>query len=204
MGKSEKPNIFKPVAAKAAQARDFVSTRTRSSLDKAYLVKKEVAVAKVAKLRAENKKATPVEIIALLDAELKSEELHAGTNNDAFTSAVAIYVCSVIEVYGANKKNQAARQRLIDALVVMDSKVTKNVAKYGGVAVALFSKRLRVVGAAVATLASLRSKAPWLKRGLAILGIKNPGKKGAAFAVIAATKKTLGQPPKAWPATKKA
>ena len=190
------------VGSKLKSGGAAVAGKARSGLDKAYAFKKEQAVEKLAELRASNPKATPSEIIKLLEAELKSEELHAGTNSDAFTAAVAMFVFTVIEVHGANKKNAVARKRLIDALVVIDSKVAKNVAKYGGIAVSLFSKRLRVIGVGVALVANLRSKAPWLKRGLAILGIKNPGKKGTAYAVTAAVSKTLGPAPKTWPGAK--
>lgn len=189
-------------AAGAGKAKEFLFEKSRAGLDKAYQTKKKLAVANVTKLRTQNATSKPQGIIDLLEAELKSEEMHSGTNTEAFASAVALYVFSVIEVHGENPANAAARQRLIDALVVVDSKTAKNIAKYGGIAVAIFSKRLRVIGGAVAALATLRSRAPWLKRGLVILGIKNPGKKVASFAVIAATNKTLGPAPKTWPAAK--
>lgn len=194
-------NSADSVAAGAGKAKDFVVEKSRASLDKAYAAKKADAVAKLAALRASNPEAKPADIINLLEQELKSEELHAGTNSDAFTSAVAMFVFTVIEVHGANKKNAVARQRLIDSLVVIDSKTARNVAKYGGIAVALFSKRLRILGTAVAAISTLRSRAPWIKRGLAILGVKNPGKKGVAVAITSAVKKSLGPAPKLWPTT---
>lgn len=191
------------VAAGAGKAKDFVVEKSRASLDKAYAAKKPLAVEKLARLRAENKTASPADLVKLLETELSATEAKAGAESTVFTAAASLFVFTVIEIHGGSKVSPA-RQRLIDAIIVADSKVTKNVAKYGGFALSLLTKRLRVIGTAVAAISSARSKFPWLKQVASILGVEEAAKKGAAWIVIAATRKSLGPAPAKWPAAKAA
>lgn len=189
------------VTAGAGRAKDFVVEKSRASLDKAYAAKKPLAVEKLARLRAENKSANPPEVVKLLEAELTATEANAGAESAVFTAAASLFVFTVIEIHG-KAPSTPARQRLIDAIIVADSKVTKNVAKYGGFALSLLTKRLRIIGTAVAAISSARSKFPWLKQVASILGVEEAAKKGAAWIVIAATRKSLGPAPAKWPVAK--
>ena len=189
------------IAAGAGRAKDFVVVKTRAGLDNAYAAKKPLAVEKLARLRAENKSATPGQLMKLLEAELSATEAKSGAESTVFTAAASLFVFTAIEIHGGGVKTPA-RQRLIDAIIIADSKVTKNVAKYGSFALSLLTKRLRIIGTAVAAISSARSKFPWLKQVASILGVEEAAKKGAAWIVIAATRKSLGPVPEKWPAAK--
>lgn len=207
MGKSTKnisdavKNGAGSVSAGAGRAKDFVVVKTRAGLDNAYAAKRPLAVEKLARLRAENKTASPAELVKMLETELSATEAKSGAESTVFTGAASLFVFTVIEIHGDRSPNPA-RQRLIDAIIITDSKVTKNVAKYGGFALSLLTKRLRFIGTAVAAVASARSKFPWLKQVASILGVEEAAKKGAAWIVIAATRKSLGPVPGKWPVAK--
>jgi hypothetical protein len=189
------------VVAGAGKAKDFVVDKSRASLDKAYAAKKPLAVEKLARLRADNKGASPADLVKLLETELSATEVKSGAKSAVFTAAASLFIFTVVEIHG-NPKMSPARQRLIDGIIIADSKVTKNVAKYGGFALSLLTKRLRIIGTAVAAISSARSKFPWLKQVVAILGVEEAAKKGAAWIVIAATRKSLGPVPEKWHKTK--
>jgi hypothetical protein len=189
------------VAAGAGKAKGFVVAKSRASFDKAYAAKRPLAVAKLARLREENKAASPEEIVKLLETELSATEVKSGAESAVFTAAASLFIFTVIEIHG-DARVTPARQRLIDSIIFADSKVTKNVAKYGGFALSLLTKRFQVIGKAVAVVAVTRGKFPWLKRVASIIGVEKAAKKGAAWIVITATRKSLGPAPADWPVAK--
>jgi hypothetical protein len=189
------------VAANAVKAKDYVDEKSRAALDKAYSAKRPLAVRHVKALRKSNPTANPVELLEILEAKLKVAEEKTGSDSDAFTDEVALYVFSAVEVYGGKVADKAKQQMLVDTIVVIDSSVAKAIAQFGGAAVALVAGRLGAIGKAVGAVAKAGNKLSWVKPLIALAGIKNPGKKSATWLVTNATKKVLGPPPKSWPKT---
>ena len=191
-------------AKEAVKAKDAIDTKSRAALDKAYAAKRSHAVKNLARLKAANPTATPAEILDILETELKEIEKDAGADSEKFLSSTSMFVFTAVELYPARSGDAATKQRLIDAVVLLDSAVAKNVAKFGGLAVGILVARFTAAGRAAAVVGKLGSKIKWMTPLLAIAGIKNPGKKSAAWAVNAATRKILGAAPKTWPAEKAA
>lgn len=187
------------VADQAVKAKDSVDAKIRAGLDEAYAVKRKVAIENVARLRKANANCSPKDLIQLLEEELKAADEATDEKTEAFTSAASLYMLSVVEVHGAKGEPTTNSQRLIDVVVALDSKAAKVIAAAGGFAVALLAKRFGPVGKVVKGAAKFGGKVALVAPILNLAGIKNPGKKGAAWAVVAATEKILGEPPKSWP-----
>ncbi|MFM2384608.1 MAG: hypothetical protein RL166_482 [Actinomycetota bacterium] len=183
------------VAEKAVEAKEFADEKMRTGLDKAYASKKETAVANLKRVRKANPDATPSETLLILEKELSKAEEKSGADSDAFASATALYVFTAVELYGKKYKDPVSRQRLIDATVLVDSEAAKMVAALAGVGISLLLARLggKAAGKALAKVAGAGAL-------VSMLGIKNPGKKGAAWIAVTSVNKFLGPVPKAWPA----
>jgi hypothetical protein len=187
------------IAANAVKAKDYVDDKARSALDKAYESKRPLAVKNIARIKKSNSSATPAELIDILESDLKTAEDKSGTDSDAFTSAVTLYVFSTVEVYGSKVLNSKKRQLLIDTIVVIDSEVAKVIAQFGGAAVGLLAGRIGALGKAVAAVGKVSNKMAWIKPLTNLAGIKNPGKKSTTWVVTNSTRKILGPAPKSWP-----
>lgn len=187
------------IASQAVKAKSSVDKKVRAALDEAYEVKRKEAIDNVARLRQANPELSPKEIIGVLEKGLKAADEKSSDKSEAFSSAASIYVLSVVEVHGASKKSNRNRQKLIDVVVAFDSRTTKTIAAVGGFALTILAKRFGPVARALKAAAKLGGKAALVAPVIALAGIKNPGKKGAAWAVVAATEKLLGEPPKSWP-----
>jgi len=184
------------VAEKAGEAKEFADVKIRASLDKAYASKQDVAVANLKRVRKVNPDASPSETLLVLENELSKAEEKSGADSDAFASATALYVFTAVELYGTKYKDPASRQRLIDATVLIDSEAAKIVASLAGVGITLLLARLggKAAGKALTKVAGAGAL-------VSMLGIKNPGKKSAAWIAVTAVNKFLGPAPKTWPAT---
>lgn len=189
------------VANGAINAKSYVDRKTRESLDKAYEIRRRDAVANLARIKTTRPKATPAEISTQLELELREAESKSGSDSEAFVACVTTFVLTSVELHDQTSADAAARQRLIDAVTVIDSKLAKNAAKYGKVALAILATRFGPIGKLVSFVSVAGNKVPWLKVVMSIAGIKNPGKKSAAWIVIAATRKVLGAPAANWPKT---
>lgn len=185
-------------AGKAAQAKDAVDDKTRELLDKAYATQSAEAKSNVTTLRSEHPKSTPAEILDLVAADLKTVETRGNVEADGVIEAAAVYVFSAVEIYGDQVSDRAARQRLIDAIVIINSGTAKSVAMYGGAAVALLAVRFGAVGKIFSLATRGASKAAAFAPLIALAGIKNPGKKSVSWLVLTATSKILGPAPQSW------
>jgi hypothetical protein len=194
-------NAAKVVADNAVKAKDFLDDKSRAALDKAYSAKKPLAVKNLQRIKKASPAASPTEVLATLEADLKVAEDKTGSDSDAFTDAVTLYVFSAVEVYGSKVADKNKRQLLIDTIVVIDSDVAKAIAQFGGAAIALVAGRAGAIGKAVGAVAKAGNKLTWLKPLIALAGIKNPGKKSTTWIVTHSTKSILGMPPKTWPKT---
>ena len=185
-------------AGKAAQAKDAVDDKTRELLDKAHANQSSEAKATVSKLRTANPGMSPSEILDLVAAELKSVETRGNVEADGVIEAAAVYVFSAIEIHGDQVSDRVARQRLIDAIVIINSGTAKSVAMYGGAAVALLAVRFGAVEKVLSLATRGASKAAAFAPLIALAGIKNPGKKSVSWLVLTATSKILGPAPQTW------
>lgn len=190
------------VADKSKELADAVDKKSRESLDKAYKSKRKAAVENLAKYRAANPKANPSELLDILESDLHKLEEKRGVESDEFMDATVLFVLTVVELYPNNKSTELKRQKLIDTILVLDSEVVKTIAAIGGLALELLplgkvGKLGKIAKAAVTAKAKAASLSALAKK----MDVKNPGKKGAAWLAVNITKKSLGEPPKAWPAS---
>lgn len=183
------------VAEKAGDAKDFLDEKTRSGLDQAYSAKQKLAKENLARLRKANPNGTPSEILSELEADLVKAEAKNGDDSEEFASATAMYIFTAVEIYGEQVKDQNSRQKLIDATVMLDSSAAKIAAKVAGIGLAVLMARTGTKGA----LGSIAKKAASATAFVALLGIKNPGKKSATWIAVSAVNKFLGTPPADWP-----
>lgn len=191
----------KSVAAGSGKVKTKLDANIRTALDNAFESKKQIGLDNLQRLRTANPTASPAVILTLLDSELDQID-DKKTGDEAVVSATTLYVMTALAVYGDRVKDAASRQRLIDATTLLDSPTAKTVAALGGMAVTLLASRFGVIGKVVKGAAKAGAGMAVLAPILSVAGISNPGKKGAAFVIKAATKKALGTPPKTWPVEK--
>jgi hypothetical protein len=182
------------VVEKAVDAKDFADEKIRASLDHAYASKKLEAVSNLKRIRKANPDASPTETLIILEKELAKAESMSGSDSEEFASATALYVFTAVELYGTKHKDAAGRQRLIDATVLIDSKAAKMISAAAGIGFTILLSRFggKAAGKALAKLAGAGAM-------VAMLGIKNPGKKSAAWIAVSSVNKFLGPAPKDWP-----
>jgi hypothetical protein len=188
------------VADKATDAKHFTDAQLRAGLDKAYQAKRQAHVENLARLRKKNPKANPSRILDILEKELHAAETKSGSDSSKYIEAATLYSLTAVEVYGEHVKDSEAKQRLIDWVVLLDSKATKGIVEFGGLAVTLIAGRIGVVGKAVKAVSKVTDKISWLSPLVEMAGIKNPGKQSASWLIISATKGVMGNPPDSWPA----
>ncbi|MEY2736997.1 MAG: hypothetical protein RL683_115 [Actinomycetota bacterium] len=188
------------VAEKAGEAKAYVDAKSRELLDKAYAKKRELAAEHLQKVRAKHPNATPVEIQQELEKELHANEEELGAESETFSTAVTIYVLASFEVHGAKPSDSEAHQKLIDAILVLDSEVSKGIQKYGGLAVELLLGRVKTAGKVAKIALDASKKIAKFQPLIKTLGIQNIGKQSMSAIVISATKKNLGETPSAWKA----
>lgn len=186
----------------AGEAKEVIDDKVREALDKAYEAKRKLAVKNLAQLRKENPEASPAEALDLLEAELKKVESIDGADSERFLSATSTFVFSAVELYPGSPDDSPNKQRLIDAIVLLDSSVAKNIAKYGELALGILIARYAGLGKVAGEILKASAKVAWASQLLELAGIKNPGMKGTAWAIDAATRKILGAVPETWPATR--
>ena len=184
------------LAEKAGDAKDFLDEKTRSGLDQAFAKKQQVAQSNLARLRKAHPKANPSVILTELEAELVKAEKKSGVDSEEFASATALYMFTAVEIYGNQCESAEGRQKLIDATVMLDSSAAKYAAKAAGIGLGILLARL---GAKEGT-GKLIAKAATAGALVKMLGIQNPGKKGATWIAVSAVKKFLGDVPATWEA----
>lgn len=189
-------------AEQIAKGKDALDDKAREALDTAYETQRAEALKNLARLRKKYPSATPAGILGYLEKDLAALEKKAETDSDDVISAAALYVLTAIEVHGPKSGDPEARQRLIDAIVVVNSKTAKFVALLGGAALAMIAAGSGKLAKAAGTVAKAGAKLAWLAPVIAVAGIKNPGKRSVAWIVKAVTSKVLGEPPTKWPAAK--
>ena len=185
-----------------AKGKDVLDDKTRAALDEAYEAQRADAVKNLARLRKKYPTATPAEILGHLESDLAALEKKKDAESDDVMSAAALYVLTAIELHGPKSGKPEARQRLIDAIVVVNSKTAKFVALFGGAAIAMVAAGAGKAGKIVGTVAKAGAKLAWIAPLIAVAGIQNPGKKSVAWIVKTVTSNVLGEPPVKWPADK--
>jgi uncharacterized phage infection (PIP) family protein YhgE len=187
------------VAAKTAEgAKSFVDAKAREMLDKAYVKKKDLAIEKVRVIRSKMPDATPSEIHAELEKELRNNEVKLGADSETFSTAVTAYVLATFEVHGAKPSDSQACQKLVDTVLVLDSEVSKGLQLYGGLAVELLAGRVKTIGKVAKVALEAGNKLSKFQPLIQLLGIKNLGKQSISMVVIGATKNALGEFPESW------
>jgi len=186
------------VATGASTAKDYVDDKTREALDNAYAAKRHIAVDKLVALRKAHPGASPGAVLDILEKELTDSELKSGAESEGFSGAAALYALTAVEIHGELVANATNKQRLVDAVVVIDSETAKNIALVGGLALTLVAGRFSSVGKAAKLLAKVTLKVAWLKPIMSLAGIENPGQKSAAWVLVTASHKVLGPAPESW------
>lgn len=199
--KTPKKNLVIQKAQDAANwskaAASKVKDKSRETLDRAYEAKRPFAVEALEQLRADNPKASPSKIQALLDEELKAVEAEFDSSSQDFASAVSLYVFTSLELHDVDEDEDSKHQKLIDLMVVLDSTAVKVARKAVGIAAAvvMILPQGRVVkGAAVAKKAIAGAA---LAKG--VLANKKAESR-VAKTIIDRTAKILGPSPKSWKA----
>ena len=195
----EATKIAKKGMEVAKDSAEVVAEKSRSALNEAYDSKRPTALKNLQRLRKAHPECSPQEIIALLEDDLKKAEVKSGSDSDAFTSALTLFVFTTLEIYGSKVADKHKRQLLVDSVVVVDSEVARLVAQLGGAAVQLFAGSAGAVGKAVSAISKAGDKLSKFKPLMTLAGIKNPGKKSATWIVTTSTLNVLGPVPKAWP-----
>lgn len=185
-------------AEKAKQAQQWVKDKSRESLDKAYEARRPTAIAKLAELRSRNPKATPAEILELLEDSLQATESSAGVHSTEFSSAATLYVLTAIEVYREAGATEVNAGRVTDIMLAIDSSVVRNTRKAIGVAIEFlpylqsikklkFLKKVTKIGKTKAGI------------GVAKLLSKTQIAGGASSLISSSVLKELGPVPESWP-----
>lgn len=182
------------VAEKAGDAKEFFDEKTRRGLDNAYMTKQKLAHENLVRLQKANAKGTPNDILGDLEADLVKAETKNGDDSEEFASATALYIFTAIEIYGEQCKSIDSRQKLIDATVMIDSAAAKIVAKVAGIGIGILLARFGAKAGVKKLVTSAASAGALVQ----ILGIKNPGKKGATWIAVSAVNKFLGPVPEQW------
>lgn len=190
-------------AEQIAKGKDALDDKTRKALDEAYEAQRSDAVSNLARLRKKYPTSSPAEILSHLEKELAALEKKTDAESDDVITAASLYILTAIELHGKSQVNLEARQRLIDAVVVVNSKTAKFVALLGGAAVAMVAAGAGKFGKIAGTVAKAGAKLAWIAPLIAVAGIKNPGKKSVAWIVKTVTHNVLGDPPVKWPAAPK-
>ncbi len=189
-------NAARTVAAQSTAAARAVARRSRDAFDKAYERKLPEARANVLQLRTAHPDFSPAQVMHVLEKDLSERENAQGVD---FNSAVALFVVSAAELQGDAVAHPVRLHRLLDAIVVVDSRAARLVARYGGLAASLILAKFSAGQKVAALSASALAKVSWVPRVLAIAGIHNVGRSSAARAAIAATRAVLGPIPADWP-----
>ena len=189
-------NTARTVAARSTVAARAVARRSRDAFDKAYERKLPAARANVLRLRTAHPDFSPAQVMHVLEKDLSERENAQGVD---FNSAVALFVVSAAEVQGDAVAHPVRLHRLLDAIVVVDSRAAKLATRYGGLAASLILAKFSAGQKVAALSASALAKVSWVPRVLAIAGIRNAGRSSAARAAIAATRAVLGPIPADWP-----
>jgi hypothetical protein len=193
------------VKAGAGNAKNQIDAKTRDSLDKAYAAKKPLAVANLKQLRKKHPSESPAQILERLNDALHKVEQESGSDAGILLDAISTYVLTSIEVYGTAVKGKPATKKLLDATLMMSSRFTKVVAKYGPAAAELVIAIVRKKGKTPSVKPTARKKSavlgPLVRFAIAkIVGVENIGRKSATKIAETAVSKALGTPPAKWPA----
>ena len=186
---------IKAAFEKIKKVKDDTLERNREALDKAYETRRPFAIARIEELRILQPTATPNAVIGLLEKDLLEAEKKFGVTTEQFSSAVMMYVISTLEVHQQATGKELSRGRIVDIMMIVDSRAVKGARKVlgGAIAVATFlpigrgAKAVKTalkVGAAIGTAKVVLDKA------------KDAGK--ISQLVISSVKKTLGPVPVRW------
>jgi hypothetical protein len=193
------------VKAGAGNAKNQIDAKTRASLDKAYAAKKPLAVANLKQLRKKYPSESPAQILERLNDALHRVEQESGSDAGILLDAISTYVLTSIEVYGTAVKGKPATKKLLDATLMLSSKVAKITAKYGPAAAELVIAIVRKKGKTPSVKPTVRKKSavvgPLFRFAIAkLIGVENVGRKSATKIAEIAVKRALGTPPAKWPA----
>ena len=114
-----KPAIFQKVGDGLNKAK----VRNRAAMDRAYLSRLPFAKAKLAQIRNDYPQATPADVQELLNEELIAAEVELGVASVKYSTFASMYVLTSAELRELDIKNEAAHQKFMDLIVVLDGKV---------------------------------------------------------------------------------
>ena len=198
-----------------ANAWKDLNSKAKDGIQKAYLAKRPLAVAKVNSLKEEFPKITPSEAQDILDAELNSVEAAKGPLSVRFTSAASLYVIASIELRKLDPKSKDTAKALFNLLIILDGRAVRGMRHLLKVALWLLpiAKEMKVAkaapvvakGAQVAVKANKAKKVLKTAKAVALPvakdrldGLLNSGK--ASAYIIEQTAKALGPVPASWKA----
>jgi hypothetical protein len=189
--------------------------KAKDGIQRAYLAKRPLAVAKVKALREDNPKITPGQAQEILDAELNGVEAAKGPLSVRYTSAAALYVMSSMELRQLDPKNKETAKVLFNLLLILDARAVKGLRYLLNAALWLVPQLKAAkgakAGAAVAKSAQVAAKATKAKKVIkAAKAVAVPAAKGglkklinsgkASSYIIEQTARTLGPTPASWKA----
>lgn len=174
---------------------DNVADKTRELLDEAHAKRRPAARDRLKTYLTSSEQLTPEQIISDLQDELTRAEKASGSESDLFVTAAADYVVTVVELYGDFSKDPVMRQKLIDAVLVLDSQVSRLLQEFGGLALELVAGRVQTAGKILKLVKKASSKISKFNAVAQKFGVENVGTKSAAWVVVRATENALGTPP---------
>jgi len=149
-----------------ASAWKDLNTKGREGIHRAYLSKKQYAVAKILEIKTEYPGIDPQETQAILDAELSTVEAKKGPLSVTYTRAASMYFISSMEVRQMDPQSSDTTKALFSLLLILDSRAVKGI---------------RYIAKAAAFLVPLIKGAKAAKpSGAAIKGAKATAKANAA------------------------
>ncbi len=198
----------------------FVDDKARAALDKEYAAKRELAVANLQRLRDANPECTPHQVFELLTSQLSEVEKKDSASSKEFTKATVLFALTAVELRDKAQNPSKNLQKFVDLMVALDSKAAnvainafEIVVTYGPVVLLVAARIPGPIGKVAGAVGSLSkkgnsagakaakkfvAKVAWLPALLKIFGVKNPGKKSAAWLVTAVTKKVIGEFAATW------
>ena len=194
MGKSE-------VLNKAKKSTEKLKVASREALDRSYQAKIPIAKEKIALLRSANPELTPSEVQDFLNQELIEAESEFGAASVKYSTLASLYVVASAELRELNIKDKAEHQRLMDLVVVIDSKAVRFVRKAIPIALMFIPSGAiaKVAPKSAALITRLSKSKKILVPVVAKVVTKIDTKAKVSKKVIDLTLKSLGNPPTKWP-----
>jgi len=186
----KKQNRLKEQSKKVATA---VKQKRRDWLDSNYEAKRVEAVALLGKIRDENPKFSPTDVLAHLELNLTNAEKDSGFYSSEFANAAAMYVLISFEVRQLDTSAGTDHQKLVDLITSIDNGLVNGTRKALGAAIGLalfFLPAGKVTKAISAVLALAAKSSSAAKKAQEIVSVSK--------ILITRTNEVLGAAPEKW------